>query len=211
MAYWALPLAGLAVTAWQVLFPYRVVSTAKGAHKPKTLTLIQDGAKYPNNVGGYYRFGHVLDGNLELVVVERENHYINDKWFLKAKNGSTGHLTKDKVKVVFPEERDELIKNYLADGVFVGVLENIPITEDGTPPISLHSKEFSDIVNSNDRLVFVIGHESSGTSPEVLANKQICPLTIETHGSSKRDSSLGVFSVVCTLLNQVKNYTLNPI
>jgi tRNA G18 (ribose-2'-O)-methylase SpoU len=183
--------------------------------KRKHLTVIQDGSKYAHNVGAYYRFGEVLDDNLSIVVVEREKHPIDDQWLLKARNGSTGHLTPDKLKIVSPEGRDELIASYLGEGIFVGVLENV--VEDGTTkglwdsPVKLHSKEFSDIVAENDEMVFIVGHESSGVSDEVRTNKNLCPLTIETRGTSKKDSSLGVQTVVCTLLNQVRNYTINPV
>lgn len=160
-----------------------------------------------------------VDDNVSVVVVEREKHYIDDRWFLKARNGSTGHLTQDKVTVLTSRERDEWIDVQLKSGIFVGMLENIPEDDDRdgeekshwTSAIALHSKEFSEIVNSNEEFVFIVGHESGGVSPEVLHNKKICPLTIETHGSSKKDSSLGVLTVVCTLLNQIRNYTLNPI
>lgn len=209
-----LSVCGIALTFFQALHhkePQR--QNTKPLSTPKKITIIQDGSKYAHNVGGYYRFGEVLDNNVSLAVVEAGTHYLNDMWFLKARNGSSGHLTPDKVRVLTPDARDKYIEDLLDQGIFVGVLENVVSKEGEEPvlPVTLHSKEFSDIINSHTELVFIVGHESSGVSEKVLNNKRLCPLTIETHGTSKKDSSLGVATVVCTLLNQIRNYTRHPI
>eukprot|EP01126_Amoeba_proteus_P005447 TRINITY_DN11820_c0_g1_i1.p1 TRINITY_DN11820_c0_g1~~TRINITY_DN11820_c0_g1_i1.p1 ORF type:complete len:182 (+),score=29.21 TRINITY_DN11820_c0_g1_i1:74-619(+) len=167
----------------------------------KKIILIQDGIKYPKNLGGYCRFAILTGVNLTVIIVDKGGYNSKEFWLLEANKASLGLLNIQDLMIVDRVQRQVLIDGFLSRKVFVGRKAN-----------SLHSKEFSDIVCCHEELVFIIGHESIGVDDEVKYDTRLCPLTIETSGTTtKGDTSLGLISVVCTLFNQVWNYTIRPI